>query len=82
MVLSLLFDSAAANLIVILIAAGFGSVLVRAFYNLYVHPLAGFPGPWYAGATSLVSGLISINNFEPQWLTSLAKKYGSTHTPI
>ena len=50
----------------------------RIIYNLYFHPLAKYPGPWYAGAFSLSAALISVFRVEHYWLHSLVKEYGST----
>lgn len=80
MLLSSLFDVSTLNVVITLAAIGLGVVLVRTFYNIYFHPLARFPGPWYAGATSLASGLVSVARVEPRWLMSLVKKYGSMFT--
>ena len=49
-------------------------------YNRYLHPLAKFPGPWYATSTSLSVAIISVLKIEPQWLQGLVKKYGSKLT--
>lgn len=49
----------------------------RFIYNVYVHPLSNFRGPWYASATSLPSALISLRKREPDWLLGLTKTYGS-----
>ena len=32
----------------------------RLVYNVYFHPLAKFPGPWWAGATSYVEAYFDI----------------------
>lgn len=57
------------------------ALLLRIIYNLYWHPLARYPGPWYAASFSLSAALISVLKLEPYWLQSLVKKYGSkTHT--
>ena len=53
----------------------------RAFYNLYLHPLSKFPGPWYAASFSLSGAIISVLQIEPQWLHGLVKKYGSAYKP-
>ncbi|KAI1496332.1 cytochrome P450 [Biscogniauxia marginata] len=57
------------------------TILSRLLYSLYFHPLAKYPGPWYARATSLPLTIISLRRVEPQWLISLAKRYG-TEGPI
>jgi cytochrome P450 len=67
-------------LIIVAIAAVSGLCL-RALYNLYLHPLAKFPGPWYAASFSLSGALASWFKFEHQWLQSLVKTYG-TDSPI
>src|SRR3978361_386828 len=55
----------------------FAGLLSRIVYNLRLHPLSGFPGPWYAASFSLVGAVISVQKKEPQWLLSLVRKYGS-----
>lgn len=51
----------------------------RLIYNLYFHPLAKYPGPWYAASTSLSIAVISLWKAEPQWLLSVVKKHGSVY---
>jgi hypothetical protein len=64
--------------VAVLVAVAASSALfLRVFYNLYLHPLAKFPGPWYTSATSFSGAIISVLKFEPQWLQGLTKKYGS-----
>ncbi|KAF9880897.1 cytochrome p450 [Colletotrichum karsti] len=57
------------------------SLILRIVYNLCFHPLAKYHGPWYAASFSIVHALISVLNYEPQWMLSLAKQYG-TDKPI
>lgn len=53
-------------------------LLYRILYTQFFHPLAKFPGPWYATSTSLYGAIISVRKEEPEFLRSLVKKYGST----
>lgn len=55
----------------------FAALLLRIIFCQYFHPLAKFPGPWWATSFSLVGALISVRYREPQFLTYLVKKYGS-----
>lgn len=64
------------SLITIAVASA-SALCVRALYSLYYHPLAKFPGPWYAVSFSLSGAVISYFKVEPQWLQSLVEKYGS-----
>ena len=63
--------------LVLLAVAVFSAFALRIFYRLYWHPLAKYPGPWYAASTSLSVALISVFKVEPQWLHGLIKEYGS-----
>ncbi|CZR58264.1 related to pisatin demethylase / cytochrome P450 monooxygenase [Phialocephala subalpina] len=68
--------------ILMLIAVAIASSLFfRAFYNISLHPLSKYPGPWYTSAFSLSGAIISVLRIEPHWLHGLVKKYG-TNTPI
>jgi hypothetical protein len=60
----------------LIIIAALTAISIRVFYNVYLHPLAQFPGPWYASATSLTNAIISVRKAEPEWLLGLTKKYG------
>ncbi|RYP88817.1 hypothetical protein DL769_000231 [Monosporascus sp. CRB-8-3] len=81
MLFSSLLEVSAAKVGIALITVSLGAVLTRIVYNLCFHPLAGFPGPWYAASTSLASTIISLRRVEPQWLMGLVEKYG-TDRPI
>ncbi|KAK3998181.1 Pisatin demethylase [Cladorrhinum sp. PSN332] len=72
--LSSLFMSSA---LVVLLA-----LLLRIVYNLYLHPLSKFPGPWYAASFSLPSAILSVLDREPDWLLHVARKYGKGDLPI
>jgi hypothetical protein len=58
----------------------FTALLSRILYMQKLHPLAGFPGPWYATSFSVVGAVISVKQREPEFLMSLVKKYGSGHS--
>ncbi|KAF6809395.1 cytochrome P450 monooxygenase [Colletotrichum musicola] len=58
-------------------AAVFSALLLRIIYNLYIHPLRRFHGPWYAASFSVVHAIISVFKREPQWMQSLVKYYGN-----
>ena len=59
------------------LVALFTALLLRIIFCQYFHPLARFPGPWWATSFSLLGALISIRYKEPQFLTYLVKRYGS-----
>lgn len=64
----------------VLVSAGLvivAALFSRIFYNLYLHPLSKFPGPWYTSSFSISLALISLAKIEPQWLQGLVKRYGS-----
>ena len=63
--------------VVMLMVTAISALFLRAVYNIYFHPLARFPGPWYAASFSLYGALISVLQIEPEWLNGLVKKYGS-----
>ena len=53
------------------------ALVTRILYMQTLHPLAKFPGPWYATSFSIFGALVSIKQKEPQFFTYLVKKYGS-----
>ncbi|KAF2176566.1 cytochrome P450 [Zopfia rhizophila CBS 207.26] len=69
------------NVAITLAAISAVALFSRIFYNVYLHPLATFPGPWYATSFSVVGALISVKKMEPQFFMYLVKKYG-TDRPI
>lgn len=58
-------------------AAVLSALVLRIIYNLYIHPLHKFHGPWYAASFSIVHAIISVFKREPQWMQSLVRYYGS-----
>ena len=68
--------SLAASLVLLTTVIPIG-LFVRALYIIYWHPLAKYPGPWYAASSSICVAIISLLKVEPQWMYSLVKKYGS-----
>ncbi|EEH18607.2 hypothetical protein PABG_07667 [Paracoccidioides brasiliensis Pb03] len=82
MLVSTVIAGLSATSISIGIGLGLLSVIIsRCFYRLYWHPLAKYPGPYYAACFSLSAAIISVLRKEPQWIQSLVKKYGND-TPI
>jgi len=65
----------------LLIVTSVFALAYRVIYNLYFHPLARFPGPWYAASFSVSAAIISLQKKEPQWLLGLVRKYGSMVSP-
>jgi hypothetical protein len=57
----------------------FAALLLRIVYCQFFHPLSKFPGPWWATSFSVVGAVISVKYKEPQFLTYLIEKYGSTY---
>jgi hypothetical protein len=53
----------------------------RIFYLQYFHPLAKFPGPWYATSFSIVGAIISVRKKEPEFFMYLVNKYGGMFRP-
>lgn len=72
-------DATPTDIAAAVLATALASLFSRIVYNLYLHPLSKFPGPWYAASFSIVGALISVQKREPQWLMSLVRRYGSTH---
>jgi hypothetical protein len=54
----------------------------RIFYLQCLHPLAKFPGPWYATSFSIVGAIISVRKKEPEFFMYLVKKYGGMFLSI
>ncbi|KAI1811604.1 cytochrome p450 monooxygenase [Poronia punctata] len=52
------------------------AVVGKAFYNVYLHPLRQFPGPFLARATSLWRSYKIFNGDLPQTVKQLHDKYG------
>jgi hypothetical protein len=53
------------------------ALLTRILYCQFLHPLANFPGPWYATSFSLIGAIVSVRRKEPEFLMYLVRKYGS-----
>lgn len=63
----------------VLLAGAFGLYrLAKVFYNLYLHPLAGFPGPKFGAATHLYEFYWSVvRDGEFIWeIERMHQKYG------
>lgn len=51
-------------------------MLAMLVYNAFFHPVAKFPGPIYAGATSLAFHAVTISGDMVPWLRNLHERYG------
>lgn len=54
-------------------------LFTTAVYNLYFHPLADVPGPFWAGCSTIPSWWHTRKQNRHLWLLSLQKKYGQYH---
>jgi hypothetical protein len=70
------FELTPANAGTLVVGITFVALSIRIFYNLYLHPLSQYPGPWYTSSFSVIGALISYLRLEPQWLMYLVKRYG------
>lgn len=51
-------------------------VVMTTVYNLYLHPLAKYPGPFWCKLSSIPSWYYTKNQDRHLWLLSLQEKYG------
>lgn len=56
-------------------------IFATAIYRLYFHPLAKFPGPFWAKLTTFPAWWHSKNQDRHLWLLSLQEKYGACSSP-
>lgn len=54
------------------------SCIGRVLYNVYLHPLRSFPGPWFARASRVPFLYYQIGGRLPQEVMKWHKKYGDT----
>lgn len=52
-------------------------MILRVFYNVFLHPLRSFPGPLAARASVLISQKKALDGTLPLWFHELHLKYGS-----
>ncbi|KAF2742544.1 cytochrome P450 [Sporormia fimetaria CBS 119925] len=78
---SLTLYASPTNIALALIGGAFASLLCLFIFRIYFHPLAKFPGPWYAAATSLTGAAVLYKRKHQQWMAQLIQKYGKD-TPI
>ena len=54
------------------------SCIARVVYNLYLHPLKSYPGPWFARASRIPFVYYQITGRLPQEMVKWHEKYGDT----
>ena len=54
------------------------SFIGRTVYNLYLHPLRSYPGPWFARASRLPFSYYLVTGRLPQEVMKWHEKYGDT----
>lgn len=69
------------NLLLVLFAVFISYVLSTAIYRLYFHPLAKYPGPFWARLSTWPSYLATVKQDRHVWLYKLQQEYGNTHFP-
>ncbi|KAL2036677.1 hypothetical protein N7G274_010548 [Stereocaulon virgatum] len=53
-------------------------LVLRAIYNIYLHPLSSFPGPKFAVASNIPYVVAQVRGKLPHWLSALHQTYAST----
>lgn len=69
------------NVLALGTSLAFSYVFFTAIYRLYFHPLAKFPGPFWARLSTIPSWWHTRYGDRHIWLYSLQEKYGKLHTP-
>ncbi|KAK6863710.1 hypothetical protein PG995_000238 [Apiospora arundinis] len=65
------------QLFLLLLAAVFAGCLARVIYNIYLHPLRGYPGPLICRATFLTWMLIQCRGESTNYIHAQHNRYGS-----
>jgi hypothetical protein len=58
-------------------ALALGYVAYTIFYRLYLHPLAKYPGPFWAKISDLPSYYYTLKQDRHVWLLKLQQQYGA-----
>lgn len=61
-------------------ALSLGYVAYIVFYRLYLHPLAKYPGPFWAKISDLPSYYYTLKQDRHVWLLQLQQQYGAFST--
>lgn len=69
------------NVFIALIAYGVLKSSYQIIYYRFFHPLAAFPGPFWASVTRLWIAKQNLQETEYLTVYDLAKKYGMPHDP-
>lgn len=75
--MSILEDASYINILALTILLLFSYSISTAVYRLYFHPLAKFPGPFWAKISTIPAWWHTKNQDRHLWLLSLQEQYGT-----
>lgn len=70
------------SLPIVILASLVGYVLLKSIYRVYFHPLAKYPGPFWAKVTSLYDFYQAWSEHRAHNLLALHREYGRSFIPM